>query len=83
MKKITIKFQEESFEIDVSKIVAFPNNVFLIEYSNTSILFSIIQPPFYIIEKGNVFSFQDDLNSKHIDLLHSISNGIEENYNLF
>jgi hypothetical protein len=83
VKKITIKFQGESFEIDVTKIVAFPNNVYLIEYSNKSILFSIIPPPIYIIEKGNVFSFQDEINSICIDLLHSITLGIEENYNLF
>jgi len=83
MKKIKIKFQDCTFEIDITKIVAFPNNVFLIEYSNESILFSIIQPPIYIIKKGDVFSFQNEINSKYVDLLHSISQAIEENYNLF
>lgn len=83
MKKIIIKFKGDLFDINITKILAYPDNVYLIEYPNKSVLSSIIQPPIYIIEKENILSFQDEANLKYIDLLHSISQGIEENSHLF
>jgi hypothetical protein len=83
MKKIIIKFQEENVEINVTKITAFPNNVFMVNYSNENVLTKIIQPPIYIIEKDEMFEFQHPINSNHIDLLFSISQGIENNYSIF
>jgi hypothetical protein len=44
---------------------------------------TIVQSPIYIVEKDKIFAFQNNANIEYVDLLMSISKGIEENYNIF
>jgi hypothetical protein len=82
MKKIKIELWGKIFEINVEKIITFPNTVYLIEYSKSSNLNTIVQSPIYIVEKDKIFAFQNNANIEYVDLLMSISKGIEENYNI-
>jgi len=83
MKKIKIDLLGKIFEISIEKINTFPNTVYLIEYSKSSKLNIIVQSPIYIVEKDEIFAFQNNSNIEYVDLLMSISKGIEENYNIF
>ena len=83
MKNIKIDLFGEIFEISIEKFNTFPNTVYLIEYSKSSNLNTIVQSPIYIVEKDNIFAFQNNTNIEYVDLLMSISKGIEENYNIF
>ena len=80
MKNIIIEYSGESFEVSVTKIYAYPNNVYKIEYSNIRKLFLIIQSPVYIEVKDNIVSFQDVNNTEQIDLLKCFWQAIEDNY---
>lgn len=80
MKKINIEYSDEIFEVCLSKISAFPNDVFMIEFENNPKLLAVLQSPIYILEKTNVLSFPDVKNTEQIDLLRSFALGIEENY---
>ena len=83
MKNIKIDLLGKIFEISIEKINTFPNTVYLIEYSKSSNLNTIIQSPIYIVEKDKIFAFQNNANIEYVDLLMSISKAIEENYNIF
>ena len=83
MKKIKIDLLGRIFEISIEKIITFPNTVYFIEYSKSNNLNTIVQSPIYIVEKDKTFAFQNNANIEYVDLLMSISKGIEENYNIF
>lgn len=83
MKVINIEYLDEVFEVNLSKINAFPNDVFKVEFENNPKLLEVIQSPIYITEKPDVLSFPDVKNTEQIDLLMSFALGIEKNIQSF
>lgn len=79
MRIINIKYLDDVFKVRLSKINAFPNDVYKIEFEKNPNLFAVLQSPVYIMEKTNVLSFPDVKNTEQIDLLMSFAEGIEEN----
>lgn len=82
MKKINIEYLDEVFVVSLSKINAFPNGVYKMEFENNSKLLAVLQSPVYILEKPDVLSFPYVKNTEQIDLLRSFAQEIEENYSI-
>ena len=63
--------------------MAFGENGDSLGDAKSSKLNIIVQSPIYIVEKDEIFAFQNNSNIEYVNLLMSISKGIEENYNIF
>jgi|GEM_PF-5680255 len=82
MKIINIEYLDDVLEVSLSKINAFPNDVYKIEFEKNPNLFAVFQSPVYILQKPTVLSFPDVKNTEQIDLLMSFAQVIEENYSI-
>jgi len=82
MKTISINYSNESFKVQVTRINAFPNDVFKIEFEENPTLIEVMESPVYITEKPDRLSFPEVQNAEQIDLLKSFTLAIEENYSI-
>lgn len=82
MKKINIEYLDMVFEVSISKISAFPYDVFKIEFDENPALIDVIESPVYITEKPDRLSFPDVQNTEQIDLLKSFTLALENNYSI-
>lgn len=81
MKNIQINYLNNICKVKIKKEKGYPNNLFKVEFENP-LLLQIIESPIWIEEKGNLFSFIhiNYMNKEQIELLNSLSLGIDEYY---
>jgi len=82
MKKINIEYLDEAFEVRLTRIKAFPYDVFKFDFEDSPQLTKIMESPVYIVEMPSKMSFPEHKNTEQIDLLMSFALGIEENYSI-
>jgi len=82
MKKINIEYLGKVYEVNLSKINAFSNDVFKIEFEENPTLIEVMESPVYITEKPDRLSFPEVQNTEQIDLLMNFMLAIEENYSI-
>jgi hypothetical protein len=78
MKTININYMNRSYNINVTKVNAYPNNLLKVEFDDELKLLDIIESPIYIEMKNNILSFTHvETNSLvQLELLNSIYEAI-------
>jgi len=80
MKTIKINYHGENYEIRLTRIKAFPYDVFKIDFDDNPILLKTMESPAYIVELPDKISFPNFQDLESHDLLMSFVWGIEQNY---
>ena len=76
METIKISYQGKTFKVQFSRIKAFPNDVFKIDFEENSELIKVMESPVYITEKPDRLALPEVQNNDQRELLMSFAEGI-------
>lgn len=80
MKTIEISYKGNLYCVRVKRVNAFPNDVFEIDFSNSTELTAMMESPVFIEEKSDILALPEAKNIDQRELLNRFVIGIQENY---